>query len=112
MKQFLRRFSILVICFIAQACSANNDAIEAKENVWKSKLNEFQPIGKSRKELLKWQNENGVLLNSFPREEGIILESVDGDGWVCSMWHIYLSIETDEQERISGYSVSSAGSCL
>jgi hypothetical protein len=111
MKQFLRCFSILVICLVVQACSAN-DATEVREEAWKAKLSEFQPIGKSREELLKWQNENGVPLNSFPREEGIILETVKGDGWVCSIWHIYLSIEIDEQAKISGYSVSSVGSCI
>jgi hypothetical protein len=111
MRKFLHPFSILIMCVFVQACSAN-DVVKVKEEVWKAKLNEFQPIGKSREELFKWQNENGVTLNSFPRKEGVILETVEGDGWVCSMWHIYLSIETDKQNNISEYSVSSAGSCL
>lgn len=110
MKRF-HQLSILLLCLFIQACSAK-DEIEAKEKVWKAKLIEFEPIGKTKKELFKWQNENGVPLNSFPREEGIILETVEGDGWVCSMWHVYLSTETDKQGKISRYSVSSAGSCL
>jgi len=51
-------------------------------------------------------------MNLFPRKESVILETVEGDEWVCFMWHIYLSIETDRQDNISAYSVSSAGSSL
>lgn len=102
---------ILSITFLVSSCSANQTVLE-KEKAWESKLEQFQPIGKTRKQLFDWQNEVGVPLGSFPHKEGVILESVEGGSFVCSTWHIYLSIEVEATEKISEYSVSSAGSCL
>ena len=111
MKHLAKSLLVLIVCFAMQGCSAGDDAA-GKETVWKKKLAKFQPIGKSLEELNQWQIENAVPLNSYPRDEGLILETVEGDGIVCSRWHIYLSLETDEHAIISGYSISSAGSCL
>ncbi|WP_346837031.1 hypothetical protein [Microbulbifer sp. SAOS-129_SWC] len=100
--------TILLVLF---GCSSN-DAVVEKEHEWRTKLEQFQPIGKTRKELFDWQNKNGVQLDSFPHKKGIILESIEGDGLVCSKWNIYLAIDVDSNEKISSYSVSSAGTCL
>ena len=111
MSTSLIRFVTLAACLLLQACSAG-PVVEAKEERWKAKLSEFQPIGKSRDDLLTWQRNNAVPLNSFPREEGTVLETVEGNSWVCSRWHIYLATESNEQGTITAYSVSSAASCL
>lgn len=109
-----KRFKIdilLSILLLLVACSFN-DIIVEKEREWRNKVELFQPLGKTKRELFDWQNDNGVQLNSFPHEAGIVLESIEGDGLVCTRWNIYLSIEMDSKERISSYTVSSAGICL
>lgn len=111
MKHLAKSLLALIAILAIQGCSAGDDVAE-KEAGWKEKLAKFQPVGKSVEELNQWQIENSVPFNSYPRDEGLILETVEGDGFVCSKWHIYLSIKTDEHAIISEYSISSAGSCL
>ncbi|WP_221794669.1 hypothetical protein [Oceanobacter mangrovi] len=60
MKRLLFLFVIAV-----SACSSNS-IITEKEREWIQKLQIFDPVGKSKEELFKWQSDNGVPLNSFP----------------------------------------------
>ena len=99
------------LLLVLVGCSANDTIVE-KEQKWKTKVEQFQPIGKSRTELLDWQNKSDVQLTSSPHEEVIILESIKGDGLVCSKWNIFLTFQVDSVEKVSGYSVTSAGTCL
>lgn len=110
MKNVFR--NILAIYFIAvlSGCSSPK-SISVAEIRWKAKLGEFQPIGKGRKDLFSWLRENDVPMNSFPRE-AIILESIAGASFVCSKWHVLLSVDFNASERIESYNISSAGTCL
>ncbi len=90
---------------------ASTESISVAERRWTEKLDKFQPIGKTRKMLLMWLMENNVPINSLPKEE-VILESITGDGFVCSKWHVLLSVSFNVSENIETYSVSSAGTCI
>jgi hypothetical protein len=111
MSDIFNRIVFTAIIMVLLSC-ASSDLISKKEQVWRDKLEVFQPIGKTKKELFDWRNENGVPLNSYTYKEGIILETINGDGLVCSKWNIFLSIELDANKKIASYSVSSAGTCL
>jgi hypothetical protein len=100
--------SLLIFLF---GCSST-DLVKVKEQNWRVKLEQFQPVGKTRLELFNWQKENDIPLDSFPHKGGVILETVEGDGLVCSKWRVMLLIEIDSNERISTYAVSSTGTCL
>ncbi len=105
----------LVVLFLAlfsmSACSSN-ESVKVREQAWREKVEMFQPIGKNQTELFEWQKINNVPLNSFPNKSGIILETIKGDGLVCSRWHVFLSTELDSTDRIENYAVKSAGVCL
>ena len=101
----------ILLLLIASACSSNV-SVKEREQVWRQKVEQFKPIGKTQEELFEWQKNNNVPLNSFPNKSGIILETIEGDGFVCTKWHVYLSIEANSQGIITAYSVTSAGTCL
>lgn len=104
--------NILIIYFIAMLSGcASPESISAAEKKWKAKLVAYQPLGKGKKDLFSWLRENDVPMNSFPRE-AIILESIAGDGIVCSKWHVLLSVEFNDSENIESYDILSAGTCL
>ena len=112
MKNNIYKLVILTsLLFMAAACSSNN-TVKEREQEWEQKVAQFKPIGKTKAELFEWQKNNNVPLNSFPDKNGIILETIEGDGLVCSRWHVYLSIESDTNGIITAYSISSAGTCL
>ena len=97
--------------FFIAGCSSN-ESVKVREETWKAKVEQFQPVGKTRGELFEWQKINDVPLSSFPNEGGTILETIEGDGLVCSRWHIFLSTKLDSSGKIESYTVTSAGSCL
>ena len=101
----------ILLLVMATACSSN-ESVKEREQVWRQKVEQFKPIGKTKTELFEWQKNNNVPLNSFPDKNGIILETIEDDGFVCSKWHVYLSIETNTKGIITAYSVTSAGTCL
>ena len=84
----------ILLLVMATACSSN-ESVKEREQVWRQKVEQFKPIGKTKTELFEWQKNNNVPLNSFPDKNGIILETIEDDGFVCSKWHVYLSIETN-----------------
>lgn len=106
----LRCLGIAVFFAVIVGCSSG-EAVDAKEQEWRARLEQFQPVGKTAGELFSWQLANGVRLNSFPNAGGVILEAVEGDGLFCSTWHVLLSIEVNASNQITEYSVSSAEAC-
>lgn len=109
---FLARITaLLAISLLLISCGDRED-VQIREDFWRAKLEHFSPVGKTKDELFEWQKSNNVPLSSFPNEEGVILESIEGDGFVCGTWNVLLSIDMDSDERIVNYSVKSSGSCL
>lgn len=102
-------FAIQIL--LLSAC-APNDKVKAREQAWKQKLEQFNPIGKKATELLEWQNKNNIPLNSYPDKHGTILETLDGDGFICTRWNIYLKTEINSNKIVTAYSVKSVGRCL
>ena len=100
----------LLLLALATACSSNNVVREHKQ-VWVEKLAKFNPIGKTKAELFEWQKNNNIPLNSFPNDNGILLETIKDNGFVCSRWMIFLSTE-ENHGKITKYSVSTSGTCL
>ena len=103
--------ALVAVVLILSSCD-NREDIQLREQFWREKLEHFAPVGKIKAELFEWQKNNDVPLNSFPNEEGVILESIEGDGFVCATWHVLLSTKLDSKGRIVNYAVTSAGSCL
>ncbi len=109
------RFLIIIgILFFVASCS--NTGASDRELFWKGALTEYDPIGKTRPELWKFlHGDMDVVLDSFPRGENgdsKLLESLSGDGLICSKWDIFLSAEYDDQGMVTSWVVSSVGSCL
>lgn len=105
-----KRFLAIYFIAVLSGC-ASPESISIAETRWKTKIEKFQPIGKGKKDLFSWLRGNDVRINSSPRE-AIILESIAGNGFVCSKWYILLSIDFDATESIKSYNISSAGTCL
>ncbi len=103
--------ALVALVLILSSCDDRGD-IQIREQFWREKLEHFAPAGKTKAELFEWQKKNDVPLNSFPNDEGVILESIEGDEFVCGTWHVLLSTELDPKGRIVNYAVTSAGSCL
>ena len=102
---------LFLALFLMSACSSN-ESVKVREQAWREKVEMFQPIGKNQAELFEWQKTNNVPLNSFPNNSSIILETIEGNGLVCSRWHVFLSTKLDSTEKIKSYAVKSAGTCL
>ncbi|WP_045856724.1 hypothetical protein [Teredinibacter purpureus] len=111
MRAFVKVTLLLSVIVSLISCSSSG-AVEERQEFWLQKISEFKPVGKTRSELFEWQKTNDIPLNSFPNKGGVILEVIEGDGLVCSKWHILLSIDVDSNDLISNYSVTSAGTCL
>lgn len=117
MRKIINKPKLLVVVFfsipflLVSSC-APNGKVTAREQAWKQKLEEFKPIGKTTTELIEWENKNHIPLNSYPDKNGTILETIEGDGFICTRWNIYLSIESNTNRVIMAYSVNSKGRCL
>ncbi|MCU7959453.1 MAG: hypothetical protein KZQ58_05520 [gamma proteobacterium symbiont of Bathyaustriella thionipta] len=111
MNKISKIATFITLLFVITACSPNN-MVKAREQFWRQKVEQFNPVGKTRAELFEWQKNNNVPLNSFPDKNGIILETIEGDGLVCSKWNLYLSVDAYNKGIITSYSVTSAGVCL
>ena len=112
MMNMISKIAILTtLLFVIAACSSNN-SVKEREQVWRQKVEQFKPIGKTKAELFEWQKNNNIPLNSFSDKNGIILETIEGDGLVCFRWIVYLSVEANNKGTITSYSVTSAGVCL
>jgi len=110
MRQSLKLFILVLVIFLSSCSSGIN--VNEREVYWKEKLEEFHPIGKTGTEIFEWGVKNKIPQKSFPYEEGVILETLEDNSFVCSHWDIYLSIVFNSNNVIESYSISSSGTCL
>ena len=92
------------------ACSSEPN-VENRVTDWDQRLKNADLIGANATEVIAWLDAQGVENVVFPLETAV-LERMDGDGFVCSSWHVVAEFDFGSNQHLEAHTVSSAGTCL
>lgn len=119
------QFYFLLIPLILMMGCTSSESVSEIEARWKDRLEAFQPVGKSRQMLASWLMEHNKQMDMLPVKTTailgmddfqagavVMLESVEGDGIVCTDWSVMLSLSFRDDESIEAYRLETLGHCL
>ncbi len=120
----MRIYFLIIPLILIIGCTSSESPTEV-EKKWKGRLESFQPVGKSRQMLASWLMEYNKQMDMLPvkttailgmddfRADAVVmLESVEGDGIVCTDWSVMLSLSFRDDESVEAYKVDILGHCL
>jgi hypothetical protein len=98
--------------FLLFGCGPATPSAEERANSWQQRVNSELPIASPRSAVLAWAQKNAVRLSDEgPSRQRGALETLTGDGIVCSKWHISLALSYDASDTLQSAKVEKAGLC-
>ncbi|WP_444912494.1 hypothetical protein [Microbulbifer sp. PAAF003] len=110
----MKRIIFLLVFGALIGCQSNSSNSEERTSFWKEKISKEIAVGAKRKYIETWAEKQGFKLSYDERDNYLfaIVESLDGDGIVCSKWHVGAKFILDKSGQLESQEIEAHGTCL